>query len=561
MGGLLWTGIGVLLLLHNFSLGPSFWSMIGRYWPILLILLGLGKVIDYFRHKEGVSLHLGEVFGIFFLLIIGTVITRVESSNFGHVLREMPIRIGDVSVRPGQWIGRSFSYNKEASYPVVPSAPLRVENAYGSISVLPGTEGEIRVRLRTVVFNDDEEKAKRIADEIRLEGGTEGQVEAEAKVKPEAEPVVRNKAANKVFVLRTNRDELSSKDYRYNTELEVTVPRKSQVTVRNSYGEVRVSGIEGKLDLSTSHNPIEVRDCSGDVTVANRFAESRIFNLTGNLSVDARGRVYAETIKGDVGVRTEYSPVEIRDVTGKVTVSNTDSSITVDKVAKAVVIDGQGCQVTAQNISDALKIAASHKRVNVSQIDSNITLETRYSTIQVKGVKGNLDITSDSDRLTLDSITGYVKVRGEGTGVHADGITGPVEIVTNRKDVTVNNFENACKVSNEYGDVTLSTGTVGKGELSVKNRNGSIDLFLPENAAFQIDATARNGRIDSEYHGLESVQGANDVGLLKGKMKNGGPKIVLETEYSNIHIRTREGENAPSPEAEPKRPRRARQTT
>jgi hypothetical protein len=553
--------VGVLFLLHNYSIGPDFWSMVGRYWPILLILLGLGKVIDYYRHKEGVSLHLGEVFGIFILLIIGTAVTKIEGSNFGHILREMPISIGEVSVRPGQWIGRSFSYSQEAAYPITPSAPLRVENAYGPISILPGTEGEVRIRLRKVVFNDDEARAKSIADEIRLEGGPEGQVEAEANVKPEAEPAPRNKAANKVFVVRTNREALSSKDYRFNTEMEVLVPRKTEITVRNSYGEVRVAGIEGKLDLSTSHNPLEVRDCSGDVAVANRYADSRIVNLTGNLTVDARGRVYAETIKGDVNVRAEYSPVEIRDVTGKVTVSNTDSSVTVDKVAKAVVIDGQGCQVTARNISDALKIAASHKRVQVSQVDSNVTMETRYATIQVKDVKGNLDIISNSDRLTLDTISGYVKVRAEGTGVHADAITGPVEISTNHKDVTVNNFENACKISNEYGDVTLSTGTVGKGELNVKNRNGNIDLFLPVNAAFQIDATARNGRVDSDYQGLEGTQGPGDVGLLKGKLKTGGPKIVLETEYSNIRIRTREADSTPAPEAEPKRTKRARQTT
>jgi hypothetical protein len=535
--------------------------MIGRYWPILLILLGLGKVIDYYRHKEGVSLHLGEVFGIFFLLIIGTAITKIEGSNFGRVLRDMPINIGEVSVRPGQFIGRSFSYNKETAYPIAPSTPLRIENAYGTISVLPGSDEEIRVRLRTVIFNDDEERAKRISDEIRLEGGTEGQVEAEANVKPEAEPASRNKAANKVFLVRTNRDALSSKDYRFNTEMEVFVPRKSQLTVRNSYGELRVAGIEGKLDLSTSHNPLEVRDCSGDATIANRYADSRVVNHAGNLTVDARGRVYVETIKGDVNVHAEYSPVEIRDVTGKVTVSNTDSSVSVDKVANTVVIDGQGCQVTARDISNLLKIVASHKRVQVTKIEANVVMETRYATIQLKDVKGNLDITSNSDRLTLDSIGGYVKVRAEGTGVHADAITGPVEISTNRRDVTVNNFENACRVSNEYGDVTLSTGTVGKGELSVKNRNGNIDLFLPEDAAFQIDATARNGRIDSDYQGLESVQGPNDVGLLKGKLKTGGPKIVLETEYSNIHIRTREAGSTPGPEAEPRRARRARQTT
>ncbi len=55
LGGLLWTGLGALFLLRNFGIGPDIWSLAARYWPILLILLGLGKVIDYYRQKEGVS--------------------------------------------------------------------------------------------------------------------------------------------------------------------------------------------------------------------------------------------------------------------------------------------------------------------------------------------------------------------------------------------------------------------------------------------------------------------------------------------------------------------------
>ncbi len=559
LGGLLWTGVGVLFLFRNFALVPDFWSMAARYWPILLILLGLGKVIDYYRQKEGVSLRIGEVFGILFLLVIGSAITRIEASNFGHVLRELPISIGEVSVRPGQWIGTSYSYTQEASYPIPASTPLRVENSYGLVSVQPGSDGEVRVRLRKVVYHNEEARAKAIADEIRLEAGPEVKAEAEAPLKPEAEAPAKGKAAP-VFVIRTNRDTLASKDYRFNTELEVFVPKKSTLTVNNSYGELRVTGIEGKLELATTHNALEVHECTGDVSVSNRFAESRLIDLTGNVTVDARGSVNVRGIKGDVMVRNEYSPVEIREVTGKVTVSDTDSTVTVDTVSKAVVIDAQGCQVNASNLTETCKVIGSHKRIQLSQIDSNVSLDSRYATVTLKDVKGNLDVTSNSDRLTLDNVGGYVKVKAEGSGIHADVVKGPVEIFTNRKDVTVNNFENSCKITNEYGDVTLSTGSLGKGELSVTNKNGNIDVFLPDNAAFQIDATARNGNVESDFTGLESTQGPGDVGTLKGRLKTGGPKIVLQTEYSNIRVRSREADTTGNPEPEPRRAKRAKQT-
>jgi len=38
--------------------------------------------------------------------------------------------------------------------------------------------------------------------------------------------------------------------------------------------------------------------------------------------------------------------------------------------------------------------------------------------------------------------------------------------------------------------------------------------------------------------------------LLKAKQKSGGPKIVLETDYSNIHIRARGGEGDQATKAE-----------
>jgi DUF4097 and DUF4098 domain-containing protein YvlB len=562
LGALLWIGLGSLFLLRNSGIGPDFWSMAARYWPILLILLGLGKVIDYYRHKEGVSLRIGEVVGILILLVIGTAITKLSESSISQVFRDMPITIGDSSVRPGQWFGNSYTYTQEATYPMRAAGPIQIENAYGLISVIPGSDGEARVRLKKVVYANEESRAKSIADEIRLEAGPQGIEQTEAPLKVEAEPRPKGKAKTETFVVKTNRDALSSSNYRFNTDMEVFVPKKSDLVVRNSFGEVRVANVDGKLDLSTTHNPLELRDCSGEFVVSNRYAESRLINLTGNVTVDARGHVYLETIKGDVNVRDEYSPVEINDVDGQVTVSNTESSIQLEKITKPVVVKARGTQVRANDLGSTLKVTTNHRRLEVSDVASNVVLESQYSTVSLKDIRGNVDINTNSDRITADDLHGYLKVKGQGSGIRANTVEGPIDIRTTLKDVIVNNFNGACMITNEYADVSLSAGTLDKGEISVKNHNGGIDLFLPEGAPFQIDATARNGRVDSDYAGLQPSQGAGDVGLLKAKQKSGGPKIVLETDYSNIHIRARggEGDQATKAELNPdvRRPKRVR---
>src|SRR5512138_1651758 len=152
LGGLLWTLLGLMFLLRNLGHGPDIWSLAARYWPILLILLGLGKVIDYYRRKEGVSLKFGEVFGILVLIVIGSAVTRISNSGFGRVFREMPIHISGTEVRPGRWLGSSYSYSQETAYPLEAQSTIRIDNSYGLVSVSPGSDREVRVRLRKVVY-------------------------------------------------------------------------------------------------------------------------------------------------------------------------------------------------------------------------------------------------------------------------------------------------------------------------------------------------------------------------------------------------------------------------
>jgi DUF4097 and DUF4098 domain-containing protein YvlB len=172
-----------------------------------------------------------------------------------------------------------------------------------------------------------------------------------------------------------------------------------------------------------------------------------------------------------------------------------------------------------------------------------VDAEISYLAATLKNIRGKTTIRSNSDRLTFEDV-GALNVKAQGTAVTASNVNGPVDIETTMRDVDLSDFNATCKVVNQFGDITLSPKTLGKGEINVKGRNGAIELYLPEGAAFEIQANARNGRIVSDYAGLVPAEAGSDAGTLKGKVKSGGPTIVLDSEYGNIQLRTRGSENA-----------------
>jgi len=517
LGALLWIGFGVLFLLRNFGIGPSFWSIAGRYWPILLILLGLGKILDYCLKKETFSIRIGEIVGIFILLIVGSAITKISETRVARFFRDLPVEVGDTSIQPGQWIGDSYSYTEEATYTLDRSLPVRIENSYGAVSVAPGREGEIHVRLKKVIYGD-EARARQMAPQIRLEG-------SQLKT-PEAS----------WFVIKTNRDSLSPQEGMFNTDLEVMIPKNSRLEISNSFGEVSVFEINGYLDLKTTHRKLEVRDCTGTFNLTNRYGESRLANLNGNVTLTSRGKAYIENITGDVTINSEFSPLEIYHVKGKVSLLVNENGVHLEDITGPVIIEARGARVKAANIRDNLRITASYQSVDISDVAANIWLDSRFAAISLQDIKGNIEINSNSDRVTAGDLEGSFKLNGRATSVKLDDIRGPVDIQTSLKDVAVKNLQDNCSISNEYADISVTVETLGKGGIAIRNRNGAIDLALPANASFILDATAKNGQLESRYPGLEPPRKDGNAVILRSKVGGGGPRVVLETMYDNIRI-------------------------
>ena len=109
------------------------------------------------------------------------------------------------------------------------------------MSVTAGAPGVVKVRLRKVVFQPTEEKARAFAERIELRLSGDG-------------ALVR---------VATNRDEIGRRDdIGFETHLEIEAPPETVVEVRNEHGRVELAGV-ASADVISSFEGVSIERVAG----------------------------------------------------------------------------------------------------------------------------------------------------------------------------------------------------------------------------------------------------------------------------------------------------------
>ncbi len=103
VGAVLLVALGLFFLYSNFRPGLDPWPLLSRYWPVLLIFLGLGKVWDHLRPRDasqagGAWLSGGEIAVILLLVIAGIGLSFQTPSRRIHDVETID-RQGSEAVR------------------------------------------------------------------------------------------------------------------------------------------------------------------------------------------------------------------------------------------------------------------------------------------------------------------------------------------------------------------------------------------------------------------------------------------------------------------------------
>jgi DUF4097 and DUF4098 domain-containing protein YvlB len=203
---------------------------------------------------------------------------------------------------------------------------------------------------------------------------------------------------------------------------------------------------------------------------------------------------------------------------------------------------------SAHAISGDVSLQGRLDDVSISEVQGRVALDGDFfgdtslahitAAVHFHSSRTNVEVVSIQGALTIDS--------GD---LQLNDATGPARISTSAKDVECTGITGDLRV--EDGDGDISVGALAPmGEIGVHNRNGAINLTVPQSVGFQLQATAKNGDIDSKLDLPVTSTGQGHT--VAGKVGRGGPRVELVTDHGDIEITTTD--QPPSPPTPPEPP-------
>jgi DUF4097 and DUF4098 domain-containing protein YvlB len=412
--GLLLLFVGLLLLLHNYR-GVSIGEVIGHWWPLILIFWGGVKLYERMAASRSgdpgaARITSGEVFLVLGLLcLLGTV----AGIDYGR--ENLPGHIRE-------W-GNSFDFDLEVAPTAVPAdARITIRNGRGNISVRPSDEAQIRVSGKKNAKAWSENDAQKFADRVGVE-------------------IVPNGDG---FEIRPSGVGIG--DSRVSLDIEVAVPKKASLTIRDDKGDIRVADMARPVSVTNGVGDIEIRGTDGDVSIDTRKSDIKVSDTKGNIKISGHG-----------------GEINVSGATGALTIEGEFyGAIRADKVAKGV------------------RFISQHTDLTLSQLAGH--MEASPGNLEIFDAPGNLSVRSQDD-ITLENAGGKVKV---------DNRRGNVEVrfsAPPKDDIEINNAS---------AGITLSLPESSSFEITADCHSGDID------SEFQSDSlklTSGTGSGDSHLEG------------------------------------------------------------
>src|SRR5579872_614255 len=230
--------LGIVFLMgtmHVLSIGRLA-HLFANYWPVLLILWGVIKLLEHQRaQREGLrssGIGAGGVFLVIMIVVCGLVATQLERVNWSGLHDNFNIDDSDFN----NIFGQSYNFNDHLEQDFPAGASLKMINVRGGISVHASDDNKITVAVRKRVNADSQEDADKYDRESKPTITTIGGL------------VTLNAAVE------------AAGDDRVESDLDISVPRKVQVSIAARRGDVNVVGRDGNVDINAQHSDTSVED-------------------------------------------------------------------------------------------------------------------------------------------------------------------------------------------------------------------------------------------------------------------------------------------------------------
>jgi hypothetical protein len=449
-GPILLLVIGSLFLWRNLHPETPVFDLLSMYWPFLLILWGVMRLIEVVVSPE--RRYGGFTGGEIVLIVMICVVGSGMWEGRQHGIR----------FNPGGWrvLGENFDYDISAQGPAAGMKRVTFENARGAIRVTGVDGDQVVVKGRKSIRAWGRSDADKTHENTPVE------------IVPQGDRLL----------IRTNHEKVPD-NQQMTDDLEVTIPRGMAVEGRGRVGDFEVSDITGDVEL--------VRDRSDGV---------RLSRIGGNarLEVGRSEAVRAVDVKGKLDLQGRGSDIELENIAGQVTINGSYAgTLEFKNLAKPLQFEGtRNTELRAQAIPG--RVTMDLTEINGSGLTGPVRLVTRSRDIKLEQFTQGLEIDTERGDVQLQPAMPV-------PAIEARSGMGRIELVlpakgtfdlqaTAERGEVVNDYGSAIQESTEGRTHTLK-GRVGDGPtIRLTANHGSVSVRKEGNTPSEIPAPPKPAR-------------------------------------------------------------------
>jgi len=418
--GLVLLTVGCLLLLHNYR-GLELGDVLLHWWPLALIFLGLIKLYERTVARRSDDPDSARITGGEIFLVIGmlTLVSCVVAIDYGKraIGGKLPIEMS----------GDAYPFDLDVAPKTVPAnARVTIRGGRGDITVRSTDTPEIRVSGKKNVHAWSENDAQRRSSPISVE-------------------IVQNGDGYEIHPTG-----VGAGDSRIDIDMDIQVPKKAYVTVRNEKGDITVSDMTTPVSVTSVSGDVEVRDTASDVTIEMH-----------------KGDVKVTDTKGDIKISGKGGQVDVASATGSFTLDGEFyGPIRADKVAKGLRFISQRTDLTLTSLTGHME--ASSGNLEIVDAPGDIALRTNRYSVTIENATGKVKVDNRDGDVTL-RFSSPPKADIEVTNTNATiGLTLPESASFN-----ILADCHSCDIDSEFSADTLKKTSAESGDSHLEGKYGT----------------------------------------------------------------------------------------
>jgi DUF4097 and DUF4098 domain-containing protein YvlB len=303
-------------------------------------------------------------------------------------------------------------------------------------------------------------------------------------------------------------------------------------------GSAFASSIQGSFQRTyTVNGPVDLEALtrSGDITIHSGPA--------GTVTVSGKIQVQDRWLGGDrhtmVSQIEQNPPIRQSGNSIHIELLDEQGAAVRDRGLHMDYLDGHGISVDYEITlppDSAVRTESGSGDQRVEDMRGKLELRTGSGDMRLRNTgavrihtgSGDVEAFEVSDSFAAEAGSGDIRVEGKALG--------DVHVTTGSGNIELRGMKGALEAESASGDVTIEGEQAGS--WNVRTSSGNVELRLPDNAAFDLDASTGSGEIETGRQVVAMVQGkiGGARSQISGKANGGGPRLTVHTGSGDIRI-------------------------